>query len=267
MTDAVSPEFVRPKRTVRGIRQIGLVDLTDAIGKGIADFGEVPTHYFYLAIIYPVVAFAIVGFYGELDLLPIIFPLVAGYTLLGPVVATGMYEISRRREFGRFTSWTNAFLVFKSHSINGIAILGVILMLIYIAWLFLAAAIYVYHFGAHPPESYMGFVIQLFTTSQGASMIIMGCGAGLVLAIIVLSFSVVSFPMLLDLEVGVLTAVYTSVKAVIANPIMMVIWGVIVAASLLVGSLPFFVGLGVVLPVLGHATWHLYRKMVDCSSD
>ena len=79
----------------------------------------------------------------------------------------------------------------------------------------------------------------------------------------VFTVSVVSFPMLLDLDVGVIVAVKTSVRAVIVNPIIMAIWGMIVVASLVIGSLPFFVGLCVVLPVIGHITWHIYRKIVE----
>ena len=136
-------------------------------------------------------------------------------------------------------------------------------MALYFIWLFTAQAIYVNHFGSAAPESYAGFVTQVLTTPQGMSMIIVGFGIGFLFAIVVLSLSVVSFPMLLDLDVGVFTAVKTSVKAVIANPLIMAVWGIIVAASLLVGSLPFFVGLSVVLPVLGHTTWHIYRKVVE----
>ncbi len=246
------------------IRQIDLADLKDAIAKGIADFNAMPTHLFYLAIIYPVVTFAAAAFYGDHDLLPYIFPLLAGYTLLGPLVAIGTYELSRRREFGRYTGRTNAFLVFKSHSINAIVNLGVVLMLIYFAWLFVAQALYEKAFGSAAPESYMGFVNQVLTTPEGQALIIGGCSAGFVFAVVVLSLSVVSFPMLLDLDVGVIKAVTTSVKAVIANPVIMAVWGMIVAGSLLIGSLPFLVGLCVVLPVIGHATWHLYRKIVIC---
>ena len=246
------------------IRQISFPDLIDAIAKGLADFNAMPTHFFFLAIIYPIVTFAIAGIYGELDLLPFIFPLLAGYTILGPLAATGIYELSRRREFGRFTSRTNAFAVFKSHSINAIAILGIILMVIYFAWLFAAQLIYQHNFGDAIPDSYIGFATQVLNTQQGIDMMIAGCSVGFLFSIVVLSLSVVSFPMLLDLNVSVLTAVKTSIKAVIANPVIMAVWGVIVASSLLVGSLPAFVGLCIVLPVLGHSTWHLYRKIVDC---
>lgn len=246
-----------------GVRKINFADLLEAISLGIADFNAMPTHLFYLAIIYPIVTFVAAGIYGDHDMLPVIFPLLAGYTLLGPIVAIGTYELSRRREFGRYTSWTNAFLVFKSHSINAIVNLGIVLMLFYFAWLFAAQAIYEQNFGAALPESVWEFATQVFTTREGLTMIFMGCGIGFLFAVIVLALSVVSFPMLLDLDVGIIQAVKTSITAVIVNPIMMAVWGVIVATSLLVGSLPFFVGLCVVLPVIGHATWHLYRKIVE----
>ncbi|MBT3916089.1 MAG: DUF2189 domain-containing protein [Rhodospirillaceae bacterium] len=265
MTTADVPITARETRTDHPIiRQITLTDLMDAIAKGLADFNAMPTHFFFLAIIYPIVTFGIAGIYGELDLLPFIFPLLAGYTILGPLAATGMYELSRRREFGRYTSRTNAFLVFKSHSINAIALLGIILMVIYFAWLYVAQLIYQHNFGDVIPESYIGFANQILTTQQGLDMMIAGGSVGFLFAVVVLSFSVVSFPMLLDLDVGVLTAIKTSIRAVAANPIIMAVWGVIVASSLLVGSLPAFVGLCIVLPILGHSTWHLYRKIVDC---
>lgn len=264
MTTAQVSQVARENRAVDPtVHQIKTADLFDAISKGFADFNAMPTHFVYLAIIYPIVTFSIAGFYGDLDMLPFLFPLLAGYTLLGPLLAIGTYELSRRREFGRFTSRTNAFLVFKSHSINAIVNLGIVLMLIYFAWLFAAQFLYQQNFGGVAPESYMGFVNDVFTTPQGLTLIVAGGIIGFLFAVIVLSFSVISFPMLLDLDVGVIAAVKISVKAVIANPLPMAVWGVIVAASLLVGSIPFFAGLCVVLPVLGHATWHLYRKIIS----
>ena len=264
MAVANSSLSIRETRTDNPtIKKIGLTDLMDAISLGIADFNAMPTHFFYLAIIYPIVTFTIAGIFSDHDMLPFIFPLLAGYTLLGPLAAIGTYELSRRREFDRFTSRTNAFLVFKSHSINAIINLGLVLMLLYFAWLFAAQAIYEQNFGVTPPESYWGFAMQVFATPEGQSMIKVGCGIGFLFSVVVLSLSVVSFPMLLDYDVGIIRAVKTSIKAVIVNPIQMAVWGVIVATSLLVGSLPFFVGLCVVLPVIGHATWHLYRKIVE----
>lgn len=264
MTLADASHFSDETRTVDPIiRKIDMGDLKEAIAKGLSDFNAMPTHFFYLAIIYPIVTFVIAATYGDHDVLPFVFPLLAGYTLLGPLAAIGMYELSKRRELGAFTSRTNAFLVFKSHSINAIMNLGFLLMVIYFVWLFVAQAIYEHNFGPTAPESIMGFINQVLTTPEGRTMVIDGCGVGFLFAVVVLSFSVVSFPMMLDQDVGVFLSIKTSVKSVIVNPFIMAVWGLIVAATLLIGSLPFFVGLCVVLPVIGHTTWHLYRKIVE----
>ena len=106
------------------------------------------------------------------------------------------------------------------------------------------------------------FVHEVFTTPAGWAMIVMGIGIGFLFAALVLTISVVSFPLLLDRDVGLPTAVSTSIRAVAENPGPMAIWGLFVAGSLVIGSIPAFLGLIVVMPVLGHATWHLYRKVV-----
>ncbi len=245
------------------VRKIGVADLGDALARGLSDFKAMPTHLVFLCVMYPILTLVFARVYAGYEVLPLVFPLLAGYTLIGPLVATGMYELSRRREQGLDISRMHAFEVLASPSIRAIATLGVVLLVIYFAWLFAAQAIYVQHFGSAPPESITEFARQVFTTSSGRSLIIVGCGVGFVFAAVVFTLSVVSFPMLLDRDVGVMTAVQTSARAVLANPITMAIWGFIVAATLLIGSLPLFVGLAVALPVLGHATWHLYRKIVE----
>ncbi|MEE8213324.1 MAG: DUF2189 domain-containing protein [Alphaproteobacteria bacterium] len=245
------------------IRTIGTADLIDALAKGLADFKAMPTHLVFLCVIYPVVTLLFARAAAGYEVLPLVFPLLAGYTLIGPLVATGMYELSRRREQGLDSSRMHAFDVRRSPSIGAIATLGAVLMVMYFAWLGAAWAIYVLNFGGVAPESVAGFARQVFTTPAGWALIIVGTGVGFLFAVIVFALSVVSFPMLLDRPVGVVTAVQTSIRAVRANPLTMAIWGLIVAASLLLGALPLFVGLAVVLPVLGHATWHVYRKVVE----
>jgi uncharacterized membrane protein len=245
------------------VRTIGMADLRDALALGLADFKAMPTHLIFLCLIYPIVTLVAARTYAGYEVLPLVFPLLAGYTLIGPLVATGMYELSRRREMGLDTSRAHAFDVFRSPSILAIATLGIGLMAIYFAWLFAAQTIYELNFGGAVPTSIAEFIRQIFTTPSGLGLIIVGSGVGFLFATVVFTLSVVSFPLLLDRDVGVITAVQTSTRAVLANPIIMAIWGFIVAAALLIGSLPFFVGLAVVLPVLGHATWHLYRRVVN----
>ena len=239
-----------------------MADLTDALTKGIDDFKAMPTHLVHFCWIYPVVILVGAKSYAGSDVLPLAFPLLTGYTLIGPIVATGMYELSRRRETGRDISRMHAFEVVRSPSIRSIAILSILLMLIYFIWLFTARGLYNLYFGGYEPESIMGFIDQIFTTGAGWGLIVVGCTIGFIFAAVVFTMSVMSFPLLLDRDVGLMTAVGTSVRAVVRNPITMFIWGVIIAVTLGVASIPFFVGIAIVMPVLGHATWHLYRKTV-----
>ena len=262
MTDgqAITDGDASPAQPI--VRKIGMADLKDALAGGFADFNAMPTHLIFLCIIYPIVTLIAARVYAGYDVLPLVFPLLAGYTIIGPLVATGMYELSRRREQGLDTSRMRAFDVFRSPSIGAIATLGAGLMVVYFAWLGLAWAIYVLTFGSAVPTSILGFVDQVFTTSAGWALIIVGGGAGFLCATVAFTVSVISFPMLLDRDVGVVMAVQTSIRAVLANPIMRGMWGFIIAGTLFIGAVPVFIGLAVALPVIGHAAWHLYRKVV-----
>lgn len=245
------------------VRAIGPADLKDALVKGLSDFNAMPTHLVFLCLIYPIVMLVFARAYAGYDVLPLVFPLLAGYTLIGPLVAIGMYELSRRREKGLDFSRRKAFHVLQRHSSRSIAILGALLMVIYFGWLVVAWTIYTVNFGSAVPESVADFAFQILTTASGWALIIVGSGAGLFFAVVVFSLSVVSFPMILDRDVSVRMAMQTSIRVVLASPITMGMWGIIVTGVLFVASLPFFVGLCVAMPVLGHATWHLYRKAVE----
>src|SRR5215470_17560500 len=245
------------------IRKIRMADLKDALAKGIEDFWAVPTHAIFLCIIYPVAAFVLAQLTLNNNLLHLFFPLAAGFALIGPVAALGLYELSRRRELGLDLSWTHVFGVRHSASIGGILALGMLLVAIFLVWVAAAQGIYVANFGYAPPESIPNFLRQVFTTPEGWTLIVVGNGVGFLFAVLVLIISVVSFPLLLDRDIGAVAAIVTSVKVVLKNPVTMAMWGLIVAGLLLIGSLPLFIGLAVVMPVLGHSTWHLYRKVVE----
>lgn len=245
------------------VRNIGAADLRDALARGIADVNAKPTCVIFLCLIYPIVALVLARVAFQHELLPLLFPLISGFALIGPLAATGLYELSRRREMGLDYSWWHVFDVLRSPSLRALVTLGVVLAAIFVVWLQTALLIYQMFFGSVMPASFAEFVRQVFTTAPGWGLIVVGCGVGFVFAVVVLTISVVSFPMLLDRKVSAATAVQTSIRAVLANPQTMALWGLIVAGSLVIGSLPLFVGLAVVFPVLGHSTWHLYRKVVE----
>lgn len=244
------------------IRKIGAADLWDALAKGYADFQAMPTHAVFLIIVYPLIGLFLVRATMNGNLMPLVYPLIGGFALLGPVAALGLYELSRRREQGLEVSASDALSVVKSPAIIAILQLAVILMAIFFVWLGVARGFYSLSFGSASPESFVEMLRQILTTPGGWMLIVLGNAAGCLFAALVLTISAVSFPMLLDRHVTLGTAVKTSVRAVAANPLTMALWGAIIGAALFAGSLLFFVGLIVVLPVFGHATWHLYRKVV-----
>ncbi len=203
------------------VRKIGFADLKDAVAKGIDDFSAVPTHVIFLAIIYPLVGLFLARMTFGYDVVPLLFPLAAGYALIGPFAAIGLYELSRQRERGVEVSWKHAFGLLRCPSLDAIAALGVVLMIVFLIWLATARSLYQSLLGYGSPESIGQFLSDILTTSAG------------------------------------------SVRAVLRNPLMMAAWGLFVAVALVIGALPFFVGLAVVMPVLAHSTWHLYRKVVE----
>jgi uncharacterized membrane protein len=244
------------------VRKIGFADLRDAISKGIDDFSAMPTHVILLSVLYPVVGLFLARMTFGYGMMPILFPLAAGFALIGPFAAIGLYELSRRREEGLDTAWTRAFEVAQSSSAGAIAALGLLLMFLFVVWLGVAQWLYQSLFGYGSPESVEQFLTNIFTTREGWTLIIIGNGIGFLFAIAVFSISVVSFPLLVDRDVGAIVAMHTSIKAVLLNPVVMAAWGLFIAAALVIGALPFFIGLAIVMPVLGHASWHLYRKVV-----
>ncbi len=245
------------------VRKIEFADLKDALARGLDDFRAMPSHAVFLCLIYPIVGFLLARWVLGANVLPLLFPLAAGFALIGPLAALGLYEMSRRREQGLDVSWRHALDVFRSPSLGAIVALGLLLVAIFLVWIAVAQAIYVANFGYQPAASMPDFIHQVLTTPAGWTLIVVGNGIGFLFAVAVLTMSVVSFPMLLDRNVGAAGAILTSVRAVLANPVPMAAWGLIVAALLVIGSLPAFFGLAVVMPVLGHATWHLYRKVVE----
>ena len=244
------------------VREIGIDDLKFALRQGLSDFQAMPSHVVFVSFIYPVLGIVLASFAFGNDVLPLLFPLASGFALIGPFAALGLYELSRRREAGLDTSWRRAFDVVQSPAIGSIVALGAMLLVIFVLWLFTARALYGWFVGPMAPTTIGGFVSRVLFTPEGWTLIVVGNALGLLFAIVTFSISVVSFPLLLDRNVGAGAAIGASIRAVRTSPRTMAVWGLIIAVALALGSIPVFVGLAIVLPILGHASWHLYRDVV-----
>ncbi|HUC18750.1 MAG TPA: DUF2189 domain-containing protein [Acetobacteraceae bacterium] len=244
------------------VRRIGLAEPWEALKQGYADFATFRGDAVFLCAIYPVAGLVFAWLVAGYNVLPLVFPLVAGFSLIGPLAAVGLNEMSRLREEREDVTWVDSFRVFRSHAIGKIMVLGLLLMLIFLLWLLVAGLIYQVTLGPRPPASLGVFAHEVFATGAGWTMIFLGIGVGFLFAVLVLAIGAISFPLLLDRDVRLETAVGISVRALATNPVAMVEWGLIVAAGLVIGSIPFLLGLAITLPVLGHASWHLYRRLV-----
>ncbi|YCI03856.1 DUF2189 domain-containing protein [Ensifer sp. D2-11] len=252
-----------PTVTHPGIRKIGIADVFDALRLGLDDFREKPSHYVFLCLIYPIAGVVLMTWSAGANMLPLLYPLASGFALIGPVAAIALYEVSRRRELGMDARWPHAMRLHRHPAIPSILAVAAVLFVIFVVWLLVAQGLYVTMFGPTPPASISEFWTSVTTTEQGWNLILVGNLVGFVFAVVVLSISVVTFPLLLDRDVGALTAMETSVRATLANPVPVALWGLIIAAGLVIGSIPIFVGLAVIMPIFGHSTWHLYRKLVE----
>lgn len=250
-------EHVVPK-----VQKLTTDDIRAALRQGYEDFMAVRADVMFIAIVYPAIGVLLAGFAFNSDLLPLLFPLAAGFALVGPFAAVGLYEVSRRREAGEEVSWLAALDVVKSPNFGAIIVLGLYLGIIFMAWLVVAHIIWLVTLGPTPPASASAFLADVFTTGAGWAMIVVGMAVGFCFALAVLATSVVSFPLLLDHNIGVPAAIITSVEVFRENPRVVLTWGFVIALLLLVGSIPAFIGLIVVLPLLGHATWHFYRRAI-----
>lgn len=247
------------------VRTIGTEDIRAALREGLADFRAKRGDLLFVGLIYPVVGLiaAVVSLGGAL--IPLFFPIAAGIGLMGPVAAIGFYELARRREEGLEAGWSHFLDVRHRPAWDSIVAVAGILLVLFFAWLAAAAALYAAFLGA-PPDTVGEFATRLFTTPEGWALIVVGNLVGAAFGVAVLSVSVVSLPMLVDCNLDARTAIETSLRAIRANKGPMLRWGMLVAALLVAGSIPAFVGLAFVLPLLGYATWHLYTRLIDRSA-
>ncbi|MCM8730973.1 DUF2189 domain-containing protein [Hephaestia sp. GCM10023244] len=244
------------------IHQIDGDDLRWALREGWNDFRSMRGDILFAALLYPLIGLIAAAITFDSRLLPLFFPLVAGLSILGPIVSSGFYELARRREEGREANWTH-FLDPLRERRRGIVELTIWLVMLFLIWLGVAWLVYDLTLGALAPADIGSFLTALFTTREGWTMIVLGNVAGAVLAAVTIATTLVAAPMVVDKAVEADSAIAVSLRATRANAGTITRWGLIVVALLVIGAIPVFIGLAVVLPVLGYATWHLYTRLVE----
>ncbi|MGB0497358.1 MAG: DUF2189 domain-containing protein [Rubricella sp.] len=252
----------RPSEGVPEVRKAEWGDLRAALALGLADFRRAPGIGIVTGLLYALGGIVIVWITDMREWRGLTFPIIAGFALIGPFVATILYEISRRMERGESFGWGEIPAMIAATARKQILYHGFVLMFWLAVWSRVGLVIYYVHFGL-TPTPFMEVLPTLFTTSTGWSFLLIGHGFGAMFAFVAFAISVIAFPFLLDRDADFITAMVTSFKTVLASPVVMLGWGVFVGAALALASLPAFLGLAVALPVLGHASWHLYRRLVS----
>jgi uncharacterized membrane protein len=258
-----APDGKAPRSADPFVREITISDVNDAWAQGLRDFQAAPMFGLAFGGFYAAAGIAIVSSAAVLGLSHLAYPLAAGFALLGPFAAVGLYEVSRRLEAGMAPSWSGVLgIVFEQRN-RQLAWMAFVVLFIFIVWMYQVQLLLALFVGLHSFATLKDLLSVLTTTPEGVAFLLLGNAIGAFLSLILFALTVVSIPLLLDHDVDFVTAMITSVRAVIANPVPMLGWGFAIGVLLLLASLPFFVGLVVVLPILGHATWHLYRRVVD----
>lgn len=244
------------------VRRIGFQDLAAALRLGWRDFKMAPTQLIFLCLIYPIVGLVMARAASGSDLLPLIYPMLAGFTLVAPLFALGIYELSRQIEGGKPPRWTGMFAVLRSPALPQILALGFVLLVVFAGWLLAAKGLFAIIMRENVPTTLTSLLREVLGTESGYVLLAAGNALGFVFALLVLGMTAISFPLMLDREARLGDAIRTSMAALTTNPLVMLTWGAIIAVLMSVGMATLFVGLAVVLPLLGHATWHLYRRLV-----
>jgi uncharacterized membrane protein len=244
------------------VRPVTGADIRAALAKGLDDFRAAPKYGVFFGAIYAAGAWVMIAAVTLLHMPWLGYPLAAGFALLGPFVAVGTYEVSRRLERGEPLSWGGVLGVVLAQRKREFSWLAFVTLFIFLIWMYQVRLLLALFLGFKSFASFGGFLAVVFTTPEGLMFLAVGHVVGAALSMAVFTLTVVSFPLLLDRDVDFITAMITSVKAVTTSPVTMLGWGVTVVVALVIAAVPMFAGLLIALPVLGHTTWHLYRRLV-----
>ncbi|MCA1297562.1 DUF2189 domain-containing protein [Stappia indica] len=248
------------------VNRITFNEIVDALGLGMRDFRRAPVYGLFFGGVYALGGILVLLSASALNMSYLSYPLAVGFGLIGPFIAVGLYEVSRRLETGQRLDWPGVLGVIWEQRRRELAWMAFVVLFVQIMWMYQVRLLLALFLGFQSFASFTAFLEVVVTTPEGLMFLLIGNVIGAALSVVLFSLTVVSFPMLLDREVDFITAMITSVRSVVTSPVPMIGWALIVTVTLLISMLPFFVGLVVTLPILGHATWHLYRRLVPAET-
>ncbi|SDR18029.1 DUF2189 domain-containing protein [Pseudovibrio sp. Tun.PSC04-5.I4] len=262
LTVPVSAQSTGHKLVKPIVHQVTIGDITSSLKLGTLDFLNAPLIGLGFGAFFMIggVLVTILSFW--VDMSYISYPLACGFLLLGPFTALGLYEVSRRLQAGQTLYLRDLFGLMWELRRGEIAWMAFVVIFIQFLWMFKVHLLLALFLGMKGYGTFIQFAQTIFETSDGLLFLATGHLVGAIFAMLLFAVSVVSFPMLLDTELDFVTAMITSVKVVTGSPVIMIGWGLLITATLMVSMIPAFVGLLVTLPILGHTTWHLYKRVV-----
>ena len=243
------------------VRRLARDDLAEALALGWKDFCRAPAFGLFFGGLYMVGGWAIAGLALFSRLYYLAYPLATGFALLGPFVAAGLYEVSRRLERGEPLGWRAVLGAVRKGGTRDLGWMALVTLFAFIIWVDFALFLYLVFYGLHMP-AWQDFLLGLFTTLDGFAFFVVGNLCGAAIAFFIFCITMVSCPLLLDRDIDFVTAMLTSLRAVGANRAQMVSWAGMIAMMMCAALLTGLLALLVVLPLLGHATWHVYRRIV-----
>lgn len=244
------------------INTITMQDVTASLKEGIADFLHAPLFGIFFGGIYTFAGLLILASLNLFDMRWMIIPIALAFPFSGPFIAVGLYEISRRRAAGVALKWKEILLVIIAQKEGQFGLMAFAIMCIFWIWIAQVRLLMALFLGFGSFTSVWAFVEVVTTTPAGLGFLAIGSAIGAILAFVLFSATVIAIPLLLDRDIDVITAIITSFQSVFKNPVVMISWGLIVAILVIIALLPMFLGIIVVLPILGHATWHLFEKVI-----
>lgn len=245
-------------------RRLELADLSHALAAGASDVRGGGIYSLFFGIVYAAGGLLLAVLATRYSVPWLIYPLAMGFVLLAPFAAMGLYDISRRLETGQPLSWHGVLGSVRAATKRDMRWMALITAFTFVIWMDIAALLTFGFLGLD--LDFNDLVRQIFTTPMGLLFLVIGNLVGALLATAVFSFSVVSFPLLYDRDIDFVTAMVTSVRLTMKNLPTMLVWALVIAALVIGSLLTAFIGLVVVLPLLGHATWHLYKRAIPPAS-